>query len=139
MPRLVGAFANNSDCRLQLKWAVESEQDTLRWRQCRIICLSEGKPALGFERIQSLMQNDKERVALGSIAASGGLTIAKRKNDLDAALLCFRCSMLERWGTMTDAELDGDAKADAILAILERTKEGVNQLAILTGLELENP
>ena len=73
---LIGAFANNSDCRLQLRWAALREQDALRWRQSRIICMQDKRDSLS-ERFENPMQSEKEKVALGSIAASGGLTLAK--------------------------------------------------------------
>ena len=51
------------------------EQDALRRRQGRIICMSAS--AQRCREATNSMQNEKERVALGSIAASGGLTLAK--------------------------------------------------------------
>jgi cation diffusion facilitator family transporter len=52
------------------------EQDALRSRHGRIIWMQEKRGSLS-KRFKSPMQSEKEKVALGSIAASAGLTLAK--------------------------------------------------------------
>src|SRR4029079_2077741 len=73
---LNGAFANNSDCRLQLRWPATGEQDALRSRQGALSGCRTSSAAF-HKRFKSPMQSEKEKVALGSIAASAGLTLAK--------------------------------------------------------------
>ena len=55
-------FANHSECRLQLRWAAPYEQDALRWRQCRIICLCD-RP--GRASIESFQGGDTARQGAG--------------------------------------------------------------------------
>ena len=52
------------------------EQDALRSRQGALSAMQDKRGSLS-ERFKSPMQSEKEKVALGSIAASGGLTLAK--------------------------------------------------------------
>src|SRR5262249_34295707 len=60
-----------------LRCRAPCEQDALRWRQSRTMCLSR-KRARAISKVSKVTtQHDKERVALTSIFASGALTLAK--------------------------------------------------------------